>query len=340
MADFDYAAKIRGLLAMAESAEQIGNDHEAAAFRAKAQEWMNRYRVAEEGALAEDPASIEPTHVNIDFYFRSYEVSSAYLTMAASLARHCEIRINIAVLANMGYRITAVGYEGDLRYFEFLWTSAHLMFATKIDAHWQPERSVAENIFFMRQAGIKRAEIADAAGWDGRKAADRSKVQRQYLAEAARRGEAAAATGLGFQAKDYRRAYADAFTTRLERRLREARDAANSVGGVVVLSGRADRVDEAFYLLFPKRRPSTEVVASVPTKECERCAKAKSGACRQHPNYRWTAAMEARWQRQQYGASASAGRASGRQAADGVVLRGTASPTAKRVEASNRALEG
>jgi hypothetical protein len=65
-------------------------------------------------------------------------------------------------------------------------------------------------------------------------------------------------------------------------------------------------------------------------------------ACQDHAYLRprkWTQADEARWNRQQYGSSARAGRASGRQAADGVHLRGTSSPTAQRVEASNKALE-
>jgi hypothetical protein len=341
---FDYAAKIRALLANADSMEADGNDEAAATFRAKALEWMDRYKIAEEAAIAEDPTYAEPIVVMIDVHYRSYEVRMAYLQMATILADHTEVKVVVGHLAGDGYRVTVVGYEGDVRYFEFLWTSAVLMFSTKIDPHWDPSRAEAENVFYLRQAGITRKEIADSAWGNGAGdlAANRSKVQRIYLSEAKARGEDAAATGLGFQAKDYRRAYAEAFVTTLNRRLRRARDAANAIGGVVVLAGRAERVAEAFYMRFPRMRPSTEVATPYvdPRTTCERCKRAASGACRQHPIYRWTAAMERRWQAQQNGASAQAGRSSGRQAAEGVVLRGTSSPTARRVEASNQALEG
>ena len=147
---------------------------------------------------------------------------------------------------------------GDLRYFELLWTSAYLMFSTRIDPHWDDTLTEAENIHRMRRAGHTRKEIADRAWGNsaGDVAANRSKVQRIYVAQAKAAGEDPAAAGLGFQAKDYRRAYADAFLNHLTRRLREARDAANAVGGVVVLAGRAERVQEAFYTLVPEARPN------------------------------------------------------------------------------------
>lgn len=342
---FDYAAKIRGLLAMADGAQDLGNDGEAAAFRAKAQEWMKRYQIEEEASLAEDPTLVEPTHLVIEFSPREHVLAHFYAGVIQILAEHCEVRWHLDRLTWTNYRVTVVGYEIDLRYFEFLWTSAFLMFTTKIDPAWNSNLSDQENIFFLRQAGFKRAQIADLAGMDGTKAADRTKVQRIYLAEAKRRGEIPVATGLGFQAKDYRQGYARGFVDTLARRLRVARDAANAAGGVVVLAGRADRVAEAFYLLFPAERPtpSVEVEYVAPNADCARCKKAKSGACNEHSYLRprkWTDADERRFQNQHFGPSAKAGRATGKTAAEGVLLRGMASPQAKRVEASNQALEG
>jgi hypothetical protein len=172
-------------------------------------------------------------------------------------------------------------------------------------------------------------------------------------------GEDPAAAGLGFQAKDYRQAYAEAFRLHLSRRLREARDAANAAGGVVVLAGRAERVQEAFYTHVPEARPSTELSQEFvdPTLTCDRCKALRRKelikpqelqrppsevTCQDH-NWmkprKWTQADQKRWERQQYGQSASAGRASGREAADGVALRGTASSTANRLDAANHALE-
>jgi len=357
---FDYAGKVRGLLAKADSAEKMGNDSESAQYRAKAMEWMKRYQIAEEDALAVDPALVEPILITVDLTPPVSDLSHNLPLIADILARHCEVRLHFTRMTWTTYRWEVVGYEGDVRYFELLWTSAYLMFSTHVDPHWDDMLPVEVNIHRLRRAGHTRREIAQRAFGDGNLAANRSKVQRIYVAQAKAAGEDPAAAGLGFQAKDYRRAYAQAFLDRLTRRLREARDAANATGGVVVLAGRAERVQEAFYTLVPDARPTQQPVVAYkdPRDTCPRCIALRAKelkkpvqmqrdpsdiACQEHAYMRprkWTQADEERWQRRTNGQSARAGRASGRQAADGVHLRGTASPTAQRVEAANRALEG
>lgn len=357
---FDYASKIRALLAKADSEDELGNEGAAAQFRAKALEWMDRYRIAEEDALAVDPATVEPILRLIDLTPPSSELTGWLPLIAESIARHCEVRLFTTRVQWTTYRWHVVGYEGDVRYFELLWTSAYLMFSTRIDPHWDDTISPEENIHRMRRAGHTRREIAQRAFGDGNLPANRSKVQRIYVAQAKKHGENPSAAGLGFQAKDYRSAYAQAFHSHLVSRLRQARDAANAAGGVVVLAGRAERVQNAFYTLVPDAQPSTEPSREFadPTLSCDRCQALRrkeltkpqnlqrdpsSVTCNTHAYMRpraWTQADEARFQRQHNGSSARAGRASGREAADGVILRGTASPTANRVEASNQALEG
>lgn len=360
---FDYAGKVRSLLSAAEgqekSAEQYEakGDHEHAAefrqgaanFRAKALEWMDRYRVDEESALASDPTSAVPTSLLVQVNLRASALSSHYYDMILrAIAKHTGCRVNASLQYGKDYSqilvATLVGYEGDLKYAEFLWTSAHLMFSTRIDPAWDSSLSESENIFRMRSAGIERRIIADAA-WgqgSGNVPANRSKVQRIYLREAAARGEQARAAGLGFNTDHYRQAYAQSFVTTLIQRLQSARDAADSIGGVVVLAGRSQRVDEAFYDLFPYLRPSDgPVKLYVPANaDCAKCKAARSGYCREH-NYlkpsTWTAADEERWQRRTNGASARAGRASGQVAADGVMIRQT--ERAGRIEPSGHALE-
>jgi hypothetical protein len=342
---FDYAGKIRTLLATADSHEANGNESAAATFRAKALEWMDRYRIAEEDALAEDPAVVEPIYRIIDLTPPSSDLVFNLPLIAELLAKHCEVRIYTTHPSWGTFRFEVVGYEGDVRYFELLWTSAYLMFSTRIDPHWDDTLAPEENIHRLRRAGHTRKEIAIRAGWDGNDAKIRSKIQRIYVSQARAAGEDPAAAGLGFQANDYRRAYADEFISHLSYRLRKARDAANAAGGVVVLAGRAERVQEAFYAYVSDARPSQQpaVPYVAPNANCAKCRASKSGYCRDHAYLKpraWTQADEDRWQRRYNGTSARAGRASGREAADGVHLRGTASPTAQRVEAANRALEG
>lgn len=342
---FNYAQTIAALLARANHPNTPAEEAETA--RTMAESWMRKYRNAESEALAEDPASAAPQMAKISLAVPGTEMADRLITVARACAEHAEvlIRCRWEYLAD-GYRldVTAVGYEGDLRYFELLWTNAHLMFSTRITPRWSADRSVDDNIFFMRQAGIKRREIAVAAGWDGDEASTRAKVQRIYLRAARDRGETANATGMGFDSRGYRKAYADQFVSTLKAEMRRAREAA--AAGLPAVHGRADAVKDAFYDFCPDMRPSDEVEQPyvAPNANCDKCKQAKSGFCRQEHWYLrprgWTKADEAREQRERYGASAKAGRASGAQAARGVVVsRGTAPKATPRVAGMTRELD-
>ena len=337
----DYAAMIRGLIAQADHPNT--SDIEAAAFRAKAEELMKAYRVAEEDALAVDPALVVPTHLDVVLTVRNGELSHHYPSMVRTIAQHTQVRVRAMWGWNENTQVlnvTAVGYEGDLRFFELLWTNAQLMFSTKIDVTWDDNLSEAENVYRMRQAGIKRREIADRAWKNGDQAAARSKVQRIYVRESAARGEDPLASGLSFSSANYRQAYAQSFVDTLRTRLRIARDAAESRGGLPEHKGRRDRVDEAFYAKFPAARPwDVQVSYTDPTKECVRCQRAKT-TCNDHRAWRetsWTKRDELAAQRRENG-SAVAGRRAGRSAAEGVVVtRGHT--TERRITPDRKSLE-
>lgn len=335
----DYAKLIGALLA---NAENEGNTEAARqAYRNKAEELMREYRVEQEDALATDPGSTLPIVKRI-VLLGTYNAFRAqyFRSIFQNLADHAECEVFMHWVNGEGEVAEVAGYEGDVRYLEFLWTAAHLMFSTRIDPTWSEERTEAENIFYLRNAGIERREIADKA-WgagSGLVAANRSKVQRIYLREAARRGEEARATGLGFNTRMYREAYAREFVGTLNERLWLARQAVNAARGVVTLAGRTERVREALWAAFPQLRPrprteaSATVVYRAPNADCKRCSRAKSGYCREHD---WlkprqaTQADRARWDREENSASARAGRASGRHAAEGVHLtRGAETPKA------------
>lgn len=342
MAGFDYAGKVRALLAKAESAERLGNMEEAAQYAAAAKRFMDKYNVDQEEALAVDPTLIVPTHLVMDISFVGWELAHHLPAIVRRIADHTGVLVRTESI-NGGYRFTLVGYDLDLRYTEFLVTAAHLMFATRITPTWDENRSEAENIFFLRNAGIERREIADRA-WGsgaGKLAKNRSKVQRVYLRECAARGEEARATGLGFDTKTYRESYAESFVLALSRRLRGARDAADSMGALPTLHGRAERVMDAYLDLFPPA-PKTEVAPWVdPRTTCPKKACREGRACRDHSymiTRAWTARDQAALDRRTTSASARAGQASGRAAADGIqVQRGTA--RASRLDPSGKAIE-
>lgn len=329
---FDYAAKIQALLANAN--DESLPEAARATYRAKAEQFMDTYRIAEEEALASDEASSKPILRRVRVTTRDARLSVYYQATFTVIARHCGVRHTFAW--DNGYVADVVGYEGDVRYAEFLWTSALLMFSTRIDPRWDDAVSEDENVWRLRNAGIQRRVIADRAWGNGSDAAARSKVQRIYVRECKARGEAIRAAGLGHQTDTYRQAYAQSFQETLSYRLREARDAADSVRGGLVLHGRSDRVDEAFYDYFPSLRPRPATPApSGPGEPCPRCAKAKSGHCRDHPSYLPTKSDLRRWDRMANSPSAAAGQASGRDAAAGVIIqRGHTRPN--RVDIGDR----
>jgi len=334
---FDYSAKIAALIAHAE--DEANPEAARQAYRNKAEELMREYRIAEEEAIA---ANVE-ANLPIQHQVRLCKTYTAFthhlLGVFALIADHCGVRYT----HGRDQMITMVGYEGDVRYAEYLYTAAYLMFSTKIDPSWDDSLSKEENIYRLRQAGIKRKDIADKAWGSGHTAAGRSKVQRIYLSQVKARGEDPMASGLSFNSETYRESYAESFVNTLAYRLRQARDAADSVNGGLVLHGRADRVDEAFYEAFPGRRPSNKPAETYvpPNADCGRCTAAASGYCREHRWLKpraWTKADQARYESRTSSASAQAGRTSGQVAAEGVgIQRGHTG--ANRLDASGQAIE-
>ena len=340
----DYAMLVGHLLAKAESAKQLGHTAEAAAYQAKAEKLMREYRISEEQAIATDfshsilPQRFEVTILEGDGYrsdFR-YEYVSIWIEIArhAGLRSHCEY---VYDKQDRQCKVIAVGYgyDGDIRLAKFLWTSAHLVFLTRIDASVNPKLSDQENCYYLRNSGMQRNAVAYALwGSDAKDGVAHGKVQKLYLAECAKRGEQPRVTGRGIQVGLYRQAYADAFVDQFGWKLREARDAADSVAGALDLPARAERISEVYYAEWPDQRPETAeeaearraVAAANPPAPCDGCAKTKSptGKCRNcRPRYA-TAGERARWERQQHGPEARAGRRAGAAAADGVSVARTA----------------
>jgi hypothetical protein len=171
---------------------------------------------------------------------------------------------------------------------------------------------------------MERVRIADLM-WNNTDKVFLGRVGRLYKAECAQRGEEPALSGRGVTGAAYREQYSSQFVWTLQERLDRSRDAAGTAGGGLVLAGRQDRIDEAFYTRFPGLRPKPEIEGAQAEeyKPCEKCAKAKRGNCNDHPVGR-----SARGGRDYYSAAAMRGRESGERAARAVDL-GRASGTGK-----------
>lgn len=129
----DLLRKVQGLIDKADSADRLGNDHEADAFRSKADQLMIDYAVesyelaaaaaAQGVGVREEPEAREVSFANLpdDVYV---PMSSLY----GDLVRHC--RCMHVDYASGNRRV--VGYAGDLDYLEMLWTSLRLDLSHKL----------------------------------------------------------------------------------------------------------------------------------------------------------------------------------------------------------------
>lgn len=337
---FDYAAKIAALIAHAE--DEALPEAARASYRAKAEKLMNQYRIAEEDLIATDQfAAVPVKDVITVMETGAYDnpLRNEYWRLFSLIADHAGVR----VAGNYVYRDYAsgdyetkleaamVGYEGDIAYAKFIWTAARLVFLTRIDARRNPDLSDQENAYYMRNSGMPRNLIAQAlwgsAMTDG---TAHGRVQKFYLAECAKRQETPRVSGRGIQVDVYRAAYARSFVNQFKWRLREASDAAGTTGGGLVLHGRKERVDEAFYREYPKHRPmSPEEAARQDAQRaeeeanCPDCAKTKSktGKCGRHRPTQVRQSDLARWDRMNHSPEARAGSLAGHHAAAAVNLQ-------------------
>lgn len=356
------AEKIGKLVAMSED-ESLTSEARSS-YAEKAERLMREYRVNEERVISTGSSSILPAAFEITLIYgngRWYanEFQDSYVMIWREISKHAGLKSHVIYRYDDEKDTRAIvavgfGYEMDIRLAQFLWTSAHLTFATRIDAKVDPSLSDQLNCYYMRGSGMERNDIANklwgSAYTDG---AAHGKVQKLYLAECAVRGETPSVGGKGFQAKRYRKAYADGFSDQFGWRLRDARSAVDAQSGGLVLHGRADRVAEAYYEEYPTRRPMSEEERAKANAESEaywaakdeeerkcresgKCSKTKNG-CREHRTYEVSETERKRWSRERNAPERTAGRRAGVAAASAVEFRRTAGErTAKAGSAPTR----
>ena len=342
---FNHLEKVRALMKTAESfaakaetpctcktclshetRHQAEAGETAGIYRAKAEEFMRKYRLDEEELIASgDPAAATPIMLLVDLCEYGSEFFHYYAAMAEVIAEHVGARVqNYHYHTERKQSAAAfVGYESDVRVAVEILTAAQMVFTEKLSPKKDDSLSEAENIYRLRSSGVTRRRVAVLMwGWEADlSAAAHAKVGRIYKEECARRGEPVALDGKGIDLETFREAYAREFYWRLDRRLEDARSAIDRQGGVVVLHSRKERVDEAFYGFFPDRRPKPKTEVAKTTTEVEKPRKLRQP----------TKADQARVYRRYHSAAARAGEAAGGRAADGVQINRT-SPKTNRLD--------
>lgn len=299
--------RVQNLLARAE--HESTAEAEAALCRSHAERLMRVWRLKEEDALATDPLSVTPIHRRI--FIAGYD-SEFYVDLFALMTRiaaHSDVMMHTSysgetVDGMYGIVVTVVGFEVDVHQAEWLFSSARLHFRSHLEPEIDATLSEQENVYRLRRAGFLRKDVAMRM-WGQNTPSLRTKAQRLYIRECNARGEEPQLEGLGTDAKTFRQAYARGFVDRVSARLRAARDAADSSGGVVMLANRAQRVKAAYDELFP---PRPVVDAPTPTGK-------------PRPYRGPTKAQLRRMEREHFSPAARAGKDEGRVAADQVEIK-------------------
>jgi len=271
--------RIRGLLAKADSTTFPA---EADSLRAKAEALMAQYRIEE--ITGAPVGGIDVKWTTVPVCDLRNEFRSFYTSLAATIMNHVGMR-GIQKLGEDGnWVIEMVGYESDQRFFDLLFTSAQLEFGKRMEPKYDPNESDQVNAYRMRSAGMEGRRIALAI-WGKDDKSLRVKARNLYRKEAEALGEdIEALSGRGNNMAGFRASYADGFLNRLYYRLFDMRTSLGEQSQGLVLAGRKDAIDNAYYDRFPHLRPSTTPSPAWkdPRDNCERCQKAKSGYCREH----------------------------------------------------------
>lgn len=309
---------------------------EADTARKMADALMFRYKI-ETLSAPEQGSAIEPVWASIIIGEQGNEWINFYNGIVQDIVRHSgclmqrkfERKVNDKGFTNNYYVAHVVGFEGDVRYVEMLVASAMLAFGKALEPKVHHEETDAQNALRLRQGGMERRRIALAlfGSWEteNEMKAKNRKVTRLIKEEAARIGQPHLVNellGRGNNIKTYRSSYANGFYWTLTDRIRRLSvERGQSSEGALVLGNWKERLEEALYVKFPNLRPDPERkvlpghdTAVKSRSECEKCAKAKSGYCRNHS---WMKPSTAKTRASAY---SSAGQRAGSNAARSVDL--------------------
>lgn len=288
----DMLRKVQSLLAMADNdaTEPAAADN----YRLTAEKIMLKYRIEEENArlfkmasgTAEKPVVVDFTF-NADF---NSPYRNTYYSMLYWVCNHVGIRMAV------GYRrerqedgsdpyvdyATLVGFDSDVQTVELIYTNLRLAFSMKMEPKYNPYESDEDNVYRLRSSGMERDRIARLM-WNAENVhTGAARVTKLYKAACIKRGEDPKVVGRQVNVKTFRATFAEAFASEIYHRLERMRATAGLEGSGLVLAGRKEVVDEAFYERFPDRRPRPVVEGETGGRTCPKCVKAKSGRCRDH----------------------------------------------------------
>lgn len=259
--------KVRKLLAKAAS---TGYGEEAKAFEQKAEELMMQYRIAEYELMQGDPRNMKYQPESRDWrasFAEAGEFSQYARILLIYVAEHCGC-IPVGFVNGWEYRF--YGYPADLDFVDAIFTGLLLHLVNTIQPKYDPNISLGENVANFKDAGYKWERIFEMCfpgeRWDRRHGSRVLGPYKKFIAANPDR-EWNKTTSL----EAYRTQFMQAYTGRIAQRLQQIKKAADTGQGLVLV-GRESDLKEAFYNVYPERRPHA------PECQCSTCKPPRSNS--------------------------------------------------------------
>jgi hypothetical protein len=270
--------KVQNLINLAEH-PNTGRE-EADSARSMADALMLKYAIDEALLDATRPASeqMKPAIITIQLT-DSRDMLYEMLDLANNIARFCRCLIRYGSKYDHeahAYVTKVYGYDSDLRYFEYLYTTLRLHMIDALRPKYDPSESLEKNAYRLHSAGFNWLEIAAMQGWKkmgkydwedvctleeyydmkdpmvnretgewGPSMRIGSAIKRAFNRECAARGEdfrTFQITAGG--SKTFRSDAISGYSTRIARRLREQDGKRTGIGTSLAL--RADAIEDAY----------------------------------------------------------------------------------------------
>lgn len=282
----DVLRKVRALLTRANHPSTPEPEREVCLRKATAMMDAHAIEQWEAAQSGEQKSSLKPERRDLDmdwWYGERFAIRSALWTMFAECASFCRVVFNSGTVTNVRLpgavtktTIPVFGLGSDIDYLDMLFTDLFVQFSAKVKPKYDPNKSLGENVYLAKEAGMKYGDIAKWAGhpeWIKVKGySKRGYPQYEYNGIMIREMKKfAKAAGLEVHKEISLDAYIEdfcqAFSSEVVRKLRMLRTGEDSSAGSMALALRdiTELAKELMWDEFPQLRPHPEDC------DCDKC---------------------------------------------------------------------
>jgi hypothetical protein len=163
----DILRKVRHLLTRANHPATPEPERESCLV--KATQLMDAYAIEQwEAAQAgEEKSSLKPERrqIDVEWWFKErYAIRSALWTVFRECSRLCRVVYNSGTIDYQTYELPVFGLGSDIDYMQMLYTDLFMQMSAKVKPKFDPNKSLGENVYNAKEAGMKYKHIAVWAG--------------------------------------------------------------------------------------------------------------------------------------------------------------------------------